>query len=1422
MHKVNRLLFLSLVLLCSVLASAQSWIDVTDTYVKNPRFDNNDYSYWEGTKLGSANPFENAEHFGKTYDTYQVIKGLVPGKYRVSLDAFYRMGNSSNDYSLYSSGKYKDNLNAKLYATSSEGDYETSIVPLSSGALNYSLGGGVSTIQKGGSTYYFPNNMEGAFYWFDAGYYDNSVECVVGNNGELRIGVRKNTTISNDWTCIDNWALEYYGNVKKVTTINLSETSCTLAIDEKRQFGFECLPADATYKKVTWTSSNSSVVSVDDDGLICGMKVGNAVITATSIDGSGVKATCSITVKAANPAQEANIVINEIMASNIDVYRDPSTNFGPWVELYNPSTQGVKLGGLYVSDDPSNLKKYKLIDNYGVLSSKGYAILNFDHHDIYTPESYRQIDGKLDCDGGTVIISDGKKIIAQQEYPAAIGRVSYARTIDGGETWAYTGNPSPGSSNSVAGGFASIQLDAPIVDKDGCLFSGSLDVNVSIPSGATLVYTTDGTTPTLKNGNRSTTGSFAVSKTSNYRFRLFKDGYLPSKVVTRSYIIDNGNEPFPIISVVTDRNNIDGSTDYGVFKQGQYGRPGNGQTSKCNYNMDWDRPVNFEYITTDNECVVSIECDFSMCGGWSRAWTPHSFKLKANKVYDFQNTFDYQFFDEKPFLNNRTLQIRNGGNDTGNRIKDAAMQQIAARSGIYVDYQSWQPVHVYINGKSHGVLNMREPNNKHYAYANYGIDADDIEQFEISPDSGYIQMEGTGEYFRKLYNLSANAENEEIYEQVCNIVDIDEYINYMAIELYTGCTDWPQNNVKGFIDRNNGKFHFVLFDMDFALETNEPLNTFKWKQNYNFNSLLGYDYANNKNLQGISYHEEIDFVTIFLNLLKNETFKKKFIDSFCLVGGSVYTPERVREIVSEMSAYTNQGNYVNSSNTANSLINGFSNRLPSMISHIQSYFSLKSNQRQVVTLSSDTKGARLLVNDIEVPTGEFKGTLFAPITYKAVAPAGYEFAGWYGGSNGVKSTIFGTGSSWKYADTDISSTSWKTNISAFTRTGSAPLGYNSSNSMATSLQKNKITYYFGRSFSINDVPSPQDKFVLNFTVDDGVIVYVNGKEAGRYNMPLGNVGYNTVASSYAPGNPDTGSMNIDYSLFTRGTNYIAVEIHNNSSSSSDIYWDAELIRIVPSKEDADFISRDAEFVISAGGDYDLVACFDRIEEGELIAKGTTPIKINEISAANTMAVNDNFKKKDWIELYNTTTESIDIAGMYISDKEDNPKKYQIPSGVINTVIEPNGHIVLWADEKEGISQLHVPFKLGNEDGEKVILTSEDGSWKDVLTYTAHSGNQSVGLYPDGSNSVYVMDAPTIGKCNILDSYASFYMLYVPTEDEQGENAIASVDSDVIARSYYSVSGAYMGVDVDKLPRGVYVVKSMYADGRVASEKVLLK
>ncbi len=406
-----------------------------------------------------------------------------------------------------------------------------------------------------------------------------------------------------------------------------------------------------------------------------------------------------------------NLCVNEIMTANIDQEIDPSYNYGGWIEIYNSGNANVSLGNIYISDDANTPTKFRLD---GTVSAKGYKRIWFDHNSadgVYGNNASKQVRFKMDADGGTLYFSDSTgKLLFSQDYPAAITRCSYCRTTDGGNTWQWTGTPTPEKTNDNSV-FADKRLAAPVVDTDSRLFTTAFDVHVDIPEGAQLYYTSDGTTPD-KTKTISTDGTFTVNRTRVYRFRLYQDGYLPSPVVTRSYISKNKEYYLPIVSVVTDRKNLYDNT-IGVYTVGTNGVDGRG-SGRSNKNMDWERPVSFDYIV-DGEGVLSQEATFSVCGGWSRHHSVSSFKLKGEKQYEGQNFLPYEFFEQKPYIKNKVIMMRNGGNDFDNRSKDAVIQDVIQTSGFYVDGQSYNPCHVLINAKYNTMLTRRKPRNKHLA-----------------------------------------------------------------------------------------------------------------------------------------------------------------------------------------------------------------------------------------------------------------------------------------------------------------------------------------------------------------------------------------------------------------------------------------------------------------------------------------------------------------------------------------------------------------------------------------------------------------------------------------------------------------------------------------------------------------------------------
>lgn len=1343
-------------------ALAQQWVDVTNLFMQNPRYANNSTAGWTVSASSNSNTNYNAHEFWNGTGLMTQTLEVPNGHYRVSVGGYYRPGG----------------FNQSLARTVQNADRKANLIvnekttPLQTVYSEYmqSAYGGVNTYNG----HYYPNTMESASYCFyHLGLYQNQLEVDVTDE-QLTLGVSIQEHQSENWTIWGNWKLEYYGEFTQVEDVQLSLPSTTLTRGQQVKINAVVQPDDALSKALTWSSSRPNVVSVDQQGNITAVAVGTSTITATAQDGSNAQGSITVTVRSSYVGI-TNLIFTEVQSANIDQTLDPSFNFGSWVEIYNPSDQAITLTGCWLGD-AENTRQAQITYPLAI-DAQGYVVLWFDNYSQYAP---KQINTKLDMDGGTLVLSRSSgSEITRLDYPGAIARCSYARkTLDGNE-WGWSSAPTPGLSNEGMT-FQTNRLSAPVVDQPSQIFATTLGVNVQIPTGTTLRYTTDGSAPTATNGTESVDGLFYPSATTVYRFALFADGYLPSPVVTRTYIYKDKNFPLPTFSVASDDRNLWGD-DYGILVRGNgNGRPGNGQSTACNWNMDWDRPVNFEYITEAGDMVVNQEAHMERAGGWSRAWTPYSFKIKANKQYEGQNYLPYDFFETKPYLRHKTLQIRNGGNDNTCRIKDPALGEIIRSSGLDVDIQGYQPAMYYINGRYGGVLNVREPNNKHYVLANYGLDDDEIDQFEMSPDSGYVQKCGTYESMQQWKDLSALCgTDDEAYAQICQLVDIDEYTNYMALLLYLNSTDWPQNNIKGFKPRmEGGKFRFVVFDMDSALEggNDNPFTRLYWKQTYTFNKLYG------EGIEGQQITKEIEMVNIFLQMLQNDTFRKQFIDTYSLISGSIFQPERCQEIINRLASRVSNSQsirseiYGNGSTpwaTANSMISSLTTtRQQQMMNFMKSFYLMDlSNETPMnIQLSANLPQVRLGVNDLSVPTNSFNGQLFAPITLSAVAPAGYRFLGWkqVGAESSETTTLVASGSQWQYYDGgSLDGQSWTStayNDQAWSQ-GQAPIGYGKDQAVTTTTSM-LPTYYFRTRFTLDEQPASDAEFMLNYVVDDGFILYINGVEAGRYNMPAGSVGYSTYATTYAPNNPDQGTLTLNAGLLRKGENVVAVEVHNNSANSSDILWEASLL-LSETITAGNFVSTDARYDLPEDASGHLQAVFEPLTTEEKQAAGISvaPVVINEVSAGNSVNANEYYKKDDWVELYNTTDQDIDLAGMYLSDDLSRSQKYQITAqgSKASTLLPAHGYRIIWCSGRTSQTELHAPFKLGNKELSHVLLTAADAAWADTLHYEPHEGTQSVGRYPDGGNQVFVMDHTTIAATNRINHYAQVFT-YDPAQD----------------------------------------------------------
>jgi hypothetical protein len=162
-------------------------------------------------------------------------------------------------------------------------------------------------------------------------------------------------------------------------------------------------------------------------------------------------------------------------------------------------------------------------------------------------------------------------------------------------------------------------------------------------------------------------------------------------------------------------------------------------------------------------------------------------------------------------------------------------------------------------------------------------------------------------------------------------------------------------------------------------------------------------------------------------------------------------------------------------------------------------------------------------------------------------------------------TIISSGANWKYKDTGVDlGTGWRSVSYDDSQwlSGNAELGYGDGDeatvvSYGPNASNKYITTYFRKSFTVSN-PSSYVSMILELVRDDGAVVYINGTEVYRNNMPSGSISYTTLASSAVADEAAWYTTTFSPSLLVSGTNVVAVEIHQVNLTSSDLSFNFKL------------------------------------------------------------------------------------------------------------------------------------------------------------------------------------------------------------------------------------------------------------------------
>ena len=545
----------------------------------------------------------------------------------------------------------------------------------------------------------------------------------------------------------------------------------------------------------------------------------------------------------------AGVHISEIMAS-------PSEQDYDWIEVANASAQAVNLSGYGLSNDPTRPRRWQFPEGTVIRPGEYMGVLLTGDASIRSSR-YLCADFALSAAGGyTVSLSDPQGRVLDAAYvPEQYGGISYAR-FPGEDGFFYTDTATPMAANSGAHYLARAAI--PKASVHGGLYrSGdAITVELSAPPGCRIYYTLDCTDP--DESSTLYTGPIQVTGTTILRSRSFAENSLPSLIAAQSYLYDvSVPEGVYVISLVSDPDNLY-SDERGIMVMGPnawggfpYGKINQG----ANFWMDWEREANVELFTSDGELGFAQPCGIKLHGQYSRATDVKAFKVFARSEYG-DNRFDYPIFTRRDYDSYQSFLLRASGQDFDKTfMRDSVLSALARDTSVM--YQETELGVCYLNGEYYSLFNLRERVSRFSVCQFEGWEGmeDDIDLIKAND----VEKEGSNASMEELLNWikSNDTSTQEAYDYIGERIDIRNYIEYMALQIYSGNGDTL--NVKRYRNaKTDGKWRWVLYDLDwaFSVDTNSIR---RWLDP-----------------EGMGTNKYTD-TTLFIGCMKNPTFREQFL-----------------------------------------------------------------------------------------------------------------------------------------------------------------------------------------------------------------------------------------------------------------------------------------------------------------------------------------------------------------------------------------------------------------------------------------------------------------------------------------------------------------------------------------------------------------
>lgn len=561
------------------------------------------------------------------------------------------------------------------------------------------------------------------------------------------------------------------------------------------------------------------------------------------------------------------ILINEFLALNSKGLQDEDGENFDWIELFNPGTEAVNLKGWTITDNASKLEKWTFPEVS--IGAGEYLVIFASDKNRVDKGGQLHTNFKLSGGGEYLALLEPGMILSDEYspyFPAQQTDISYGYYM-GQHTFFNT--PTPGAENVFAG-----QALSPVFSKTRGFFEDAFSLTLSVADPDTKIYyTTDGTIPTAE--SILYTAPVNIATTTPLSAVGIKDG-ISSPVVTHTYlfikdIVNQPNNPagypdrwghlnygvgsykagekapadyamdpnicnhadykdliddaflaIPMLSIVTNSGYIfSHSTDPdtgGIYiYTGDSGNPKDNGGNKLG--DGWERPASIEFYEPSTGKQFQINCGLRLHGGNSRKpynTTKHSFRVHFRKIYGGGN-LHYDLFEDKTASDKfghlvfragyNYSWLKNNDNERARTqyIYDSFAKKTHLAMGHYATHDRF--AHLFINGLYWGLYDISERVRNQFTSEYMGGKES---EYDIVDDDGLV--EGNLTAYDQMLSLAKSGKYNELISQ--NMLNMENYVDYLLLNFYIGNKDWGKNNWYVARNRVNPKLGFQYFSWD--------------------------------------------------------------------------------------------------------------------------------------------------------------------------------------------------------------------------------------------------------------------------------------------------------------------------------------------------------------------------------------------------------------------------------------------------------------------------------------------------------------------------------------------------------------------------------------------------------------------------------